>query len=300
MNYDLTDLRVLLAVIDEGNLSRGAARCHLAPSSASLRIKGLEQAVGTPLLHRLARGVGATPAGRVMAEHARRCIAQLEQMHADLMPFTQGMTGHVTLFANNNAISSFLPDDLARFFKAYPAVRISLEERLSHQIDAAVAEGRADVGVVALDVEYPELVFYPYRQDRLILLSPLDGRLGPGPGLSFSECLSEPFICLQQGAAMHTFLVNQATALGGKLDVRVQVSGYRAIAKLVGSGAGIGVIPRSAVEPGDEQRLRILEITDAWATRNLRICVRNQGEAQNHFQERLVQVLRGGQPESRT
>jgi len=151
MHYDLIDLKVFLAVADEGNLSRGAERCHLAPSSVSLRIKGLEEAVGTPLLTRQSRGVALTPAGHIVVEHAQRCVAQLEQMHADLLPFTQGLSAHLTFFANNVAIGTYLPDDLARFFALHPNVRITLEERTSLDIMAAVAAGRADLGAVALE-----------------------------------------------------------------------------------------------------------------------------------------------------
>lgn len=294
MHYDLTDLRIFLAVVDEGNLSRAASRCHLAPSSVSLRIKNLEEVFGTPLLHRQSRGVGATPAGRVLAEHARRCLAQLEQMHADILPFAQGVTGHVSVFANNNAISSFLPDDLPRFFKAHPAVRIALEERMSHDIVKAVAEGRADVGVVAFDADHPELEFHPYRQDELMLLAPQGMKIGTNGIAAFADCLRLPFICLQQGAAMHTFLVNHAAALGAKLDVRVQVSGYRAIAKLVASGAGIGIIPRSAVEEADRNAMHVLELSETWAVRNLRICVRRMADSENSFRDKLVAILRHG------
>lgn len=291
MRYDLTDLRVFLAVADAGNVSRGAERCHLAPSSASLRLKGLEETVGARLLTRQARGVTLTPAGRVMVEHARRCVAQLEQMHADLMPFSQGLSGHITLFANNNAISSHLPDDLARFFVAYPAVRITLEERLSLDIVAAVAAGRADIGVVAVESEHPELVFRPYREDQLVLLTPLQSALGKLRAVDFATCLREPFISLQHGTALHTYLMNHAAALGGRLDLRVQVSGYRAIARLVASGAGIGIVPRSALEPSDHEQLAIVELAEPWARRNLRVCVQRRQQELNPFLDSLVEIL---------
>jgi len=290
MHYDLTDLRVFLAVVDEGNLSRGAARCNLAPSSVSLRIKEMETAFGAPLLQRKPRGVLPTAAGLVLAEHARRCLAQLEQMHADMQPFAQGLTGRVVLFANNNAISSFLPDDLGRFLSAHPAVRITLEERNSNEVIAAAVEGRADLGIVVAETEHPALRFLPYQQDELVLLVPLDSALRHGRPVRFSECLDEPFISLQPGAAIHTFLVNHASALGARLDVRVRVSGYRAIARLVASGAGIGVVPRSAVEAGDEVRLAVLALDEPWARRALRICIRH--DAPPHFyRDELVRHL---------
>lgn len=291
MHYDLTDLKVFLAVAEEGNVSRGAERCHLAPSSASLRIKGLEGAVGAPLLIRQARGVTLTPAGHVLVDHVRRCVAQLEQMHADLLPFAHGLTGHVTFFANNNAISSHLPDDLARFFALYPSVRITLEERMSHDIVAAVAAGRADIGVVALETEHPELDFVPYREDQLVLLAPLNSTLAQQARVSFADCMGEPFISLQSGAALHTFLMNHASALGRQLDIRVQVSGYRAIARLVASGAGIGVVARSALETSDREHLAIIDLSESWARRDLRVCVRQHPHEKNFFRDKLVEIL---------
>jgi DNA-binding transcriptional LysR family regulator len=289
--YDLTDLKIFVAVAEEGNLSRGAERCHLAASSVSLRIKNLEDAVGAALLTRHPRGVALTAAGQVLVEHARRCLAQLDQMRADLLPFTQGMTEHVTVFANNNALSSYLPADLARFFTAYPSVRITLEERLSHDIVGAVIAGRADVGVVALESEHPALEFLPYRKDQLILLAPMGHRLADGPSVSFAECLGFPFISLQSGAALHTFLMNQASALGERLDVRVQVSGYRAIARLVSSGAGVGIVPRSAIERTDRGKVAVIDLTESWSQRDLRVCVRRLPAEKNLYRDKLVEIL---------
>jgi len=291
MSYELTDMKVFVAVAEEGNVSRGAERCHLAPSSASLRIKNLEDSVGVALLSRHPRGVALTAAGQVFVEHAKRCLAQLEQLRSDLLPFTQGMTGHVTVFANNNAISSHLPDDLARFFAAYPSVRITLEERMSHDIVGAVVAGRADVGVVALESEHPALRFAPYKEDQLVLLAPITHELAQQSHVSFRECLGQPFISLQSGAALHTFLNNHASALGGRLDVRVQVSGYRAIARRVASGAGIGIVPRTAIESSDKGKLAVIQLTEPWSQRNLHVCVSRNPAEKNLYRDKLVDML---------
>lgn len=290
-HYDLTDLRVFIAVAEESSMSRGAERCHMAPSTASLRLKGLESALGTALLQRQPRGVAPTAAGRLLLEHARQCLAQLEQMHADLAPYTQGLVGHLTLFANHNAISSHLPDDLATFFSLHPGVRITLKERLSSDIAAAVAEGRADLGVVAVDSQHPGLVYLPYRMDQLVLLVPKSGPLGRRKRVSFSNCLEMPFICLQSGAALHTFLLNQAAGLGKTLDVRVQVSGYRAIARLVRSGAGVGVAPRSALQADDLEGVAALELDDAWARREIQVCARPDADKSVPYLRDLIAVL---------
>ena len=291
MAYDLTDMKVFVAAAEEGNLSRGAERCHLSASSASLRIKNLESVLGTQLLTRRARGVIPTAAGLVLLEHARRCLAQLEQMRTDLAPFTNGMSNNVTVFANNNAIATHLPHDLAIFFRRHPNVRITLEERVTHDILNAIAEGRADLGIVALESDRPELKFIPYKKDKLVLIAPLRHPIAARSEVNFADCLNYPFICLQSGAAVHTFLVGHAQAISQRLDIRVQVSGYWAIVRLVASGAGIGIVPRTAIPVSEEDNLTIIDLLDPWAVRDLRVCIPRNSETEHVHRDSLIKIL---------
>lgn len=293
MRYDLTDLKLFVAIAEEHSLSRGAKRCHLAPSSASLRLKTLEETFGTPLFTRQARGVTPNAAGLVMLEHARRCIAQLGQMHADMSPFASGILNHVSLFANNNAINSWLADDLLPFFQLFPSARISLEERLGTDILTAVIEGRTDVGIIAVEAEHPGLDFIPYREDRLAVVMARDNPLAIHEQVRFVECLDAPFVCLLNGTAMHTYLVNKANALGRQLDVRIQVSGYPAILRLIAAGVGIGIVPMSALAGCNDERLSVIGLDESWAVRHHRLCVRPETLRSNTYVAELVRILSG-------
>lgn len=90
---------------------------------------------------------------------------------------------------------------------------------------------------------------------------------------------------------MHTYPMNQAALLDGRLDVRVEVSGYRAIARLVASGAGIGIVPRSALGPSDREQIAVIGLAERWAARHHRVCVRLQTLKSNHYLRELVKVL---------
>ncbi|MCD0502757.1 LysR family transcriptional regulator [Bordetella petrii] len=291
MHYDLVDLKLFVAIADEGSVSRGAQRCHLAPSSASLRLKALEESFGTRLFTRQARGVIPNAAGMVMLEHARRCIAQLGQMHADMTPFSSGVLNHVTLFANNNAINSWLADDLLPFFRSFPSARIALEERQGPDIVAAVAQKRADVGIVAVAAEHPELDFLPYREDRLVVAAPPAAALARQESTRFAACLDLPFVCLLNGTAMHTYLINFAQALGRQLDVRMQVSGYPAVLRLIASGVGIGVVPMSALAKESLDDIVIVGLDEPWAARHHRLCVRPETAQRNNLVKELIATL---------
>ena len=291
MQYDLIDLRLFVAVAEAQNLTRGAARVHLAASSASHRIRLLEEGIGTQLFNRQARGVSLTQAGDALLRHARKVFAQLEQMHADLAPYAAGVRAHVSLWANTHATHSFLPDDLADFLRCYPQVSVTLEEHTSPDIVMAVARGEVDLGVVAERIEGAEVEMIPYHADRLVLIAPAGHVLAGRKCVRFAEVTDQPCVMLHAGSAIHTFTMNAAAALGRHLNVRIQVRSFEAVCRMVGSGAGLGLVPRSAVSTGGMiAPPATIELDEAWAQRDLQICVR-QRSTLSGFAALLVKAL---------
>ena len=80
MRFDLVDMRLLVHVADAHSITHGAERANLALSSASARIRGMEEALGVPLLVRNRGGVSLTPAGQCLLDHARLVLQQVERM----------------------------------------------------------------------------------------------------------------------------------------------------------------------------------------------------------------------------
>ena len=293
MQYDLIDLRLFVAIAEARNLTRGAARVHLAPSSASHRLRLLEASIGTPLLVREPRGVSLTRAGEALLRHARQVFAQLEQMHADLTPFAQGVRGHVSLWANTHATHTFLPDSLAAFLQRYPQVSITLEEHTSPAVVMAVARGEVDVGVVAESVAGADVELIPYRADRLVLIAPADHALAQRPSSLFAQVLDYPFVMLHAGSAIHTFTMNAAAALGRHLEVRIQVRSFEAVCRMVSAGVGVGLVPLGAVPVGTSRgSLAVIELDEPWARRDLKVCVRKR-ESLSGFSAALLACLLG-------
>lgn len=275
MRYDLPDLRLVSAIAHTGSLTRAAESVHLAPSSASHRLTQLEAALGVSLFTRHARGLTATAAGESLLRHARQVFAQLEQMHADLAPYASGLNSQVTVFANTNAINCFLPEDLAEFLRAHPGGRVSLEEQPSPSILRAVQAGQVDIGVVAAEAPLAGIASLPYRQDRLVLILPAGHALAGRQRLSFSEVLDQPFVSLHAGSAIHTFMMNHAAQLGARLDVRIQVRSFSAVCRMVAAGVGIGLVPKAALTMTSASPLIEVAVEEAWAERNLCLCVRD-------------------------
>src|SRR5207247_468152 len=127
---------------------RGAQR-----SPATTRVRHMEQALGAPLLVRGRQGVAPTQAGRTLLQHARGILRQAERLHEDLSAYAGGLAGQIRVFSNTNALTEFLPEALSSFLSTHPNVSVDLEERLSDEIVGLIAEGVADLGIVAATVD---------------------------------------------------------------------------------------------------------------------------------------------------
>lgn len=297
MRYDLTDLHLFAAVATCGSLTQGAERVHLAPASASARIRRLEENIGTPLFERLPRGVVLTAAGEAMLRHTRRVLGELASIEAELAPFAHGTAGVVRLFANTSALGGHLPLDLASFLARHPQVDVVLEEHDSPTIITALVDGSADIGIVSTEVSGPELSVVPYRQDRLILVCPPDHPLAARTAVAFSETLGEHFISVGGESAMRLFLVARAKDSGRRMRERAQVRSFEAVCKMVAAQAGIAIVPRSAAL--DAQRalpLALVDLSDTWASREMKLCYRKDQTLTRYQRELLTHLtLVGGQ-----
>src|ERR1700740_2383793 len=112
MHFDLTDLRLLVAIADSGSLSRAAADFPIALSAASNRLRLLENRLGLSLFTRHADGMVPTPAGRIALDHSRRVIGEATQLSQALDGLAGRRRVSVRLAANTVANSTFLPPAL--------------------------------------------------------------------------------------------------------------------------------------------------------------------------------------------
>ena len=120
MRFDLVDLRLFLRVAETASITHGAAKANMALASASERLRGMEEELGTALLERGRRGITLTPAGRALVHHAQLVLQQIENMRSELSEFAGSAKGHVRLLANTSALSEFLPEALNAFLADNP------------------------------------------------------------------------------------------------------------------------------------------------------------------------------------
>ena len=278
MRPDLSSLALFVRVAETRSITKAAGASHIALAAASRRIAQLEHQFGVQLLYRTAKGVELTPAGTAMLHHARQMLEKVGEMRAEISDYSKGVKGVVRVQANASALAQYLPDDLATFAAKHPAIRISLEEERSGAIAAAVQTGATDVGIVMEGAPAEGLQLLDYRADILCAVVP---RKHPvrAKELAFAKLLDYDFVGLESSTVISQCMLEQARLADKPLRLRVQVKSFDVVARMIQAGLGIGILPEDAAKAfAKSMGLRLVRLTDAWATRRMFVAIR-QGAA---------------------
>ena len=276
MHFDLVDLGLFRHVVEAGSITRGAERAHLALAAASTRIRVMEDEIGAKLLVRSRLGVTPTAAGRTLLSHARAILAQTERLREDLGAFSGGLAGEIKVLSNTNALTGLLPEVLGTFLARHPNISVEIEERLSDEIVGLVAEGVAEIGIVAGTVETASLETYPFASDRFVVVAAPNHPLAGRRSVPFAEVMGLDFVGLDRASALQRFLAVKAARAGRTLRLRVQLRSFDAVCRMVEAGVGIGIVPETTARLAQRTSdIVVVALDDSWAVRDLTICLRS-------------------------
>jgi len=299
MHFDLADLRLFIHIGESPSLTQGARRAFLSPAAASARIKALESQLDTRLLYRDSRGVELTPAGQKLLMHARLIMRQVDYLKAEFTHFGTDSAGHIRIFANTTAVTEFLPEVLAGFLAKRPGVSVDLQERLSRDIVRGVLDGSTDMGIIAGPVEAAGLQVMHFSTDRLVLTVPAGHELAGCAKVSLKQTLAFQHIGLHEGSTLLSFLREHVERMGQGLSLRIQVSSFEAICRMVEAGVGIGIIPESAaVRHSRTMQLVTIELDEPWAVRERSILVRELDALPGTVRALIATLMPPGTPSS--
>jgi DNA-binding transcriptional LysR family regulator len=277
--FDFVTLRLFCAVAQTGSITKGAEACHLALSAASRRLSDFESATGSQLLERSKKGVQLTPAGHLALQHCIRLFQGLERFNSELSDYSQGIRGHVRLWANMSSLTEYLPHILHDFLSTHTDIVVELEEQLSGDIARALIDGIADIGVLADETPMDGLTVLPFQTNQLVLLCHATHPLAKRKKVDFKTCLHYDFVGLNRGSSLLELTSRAAEKAGEHMHMRVQVRSFDAMCHMIAAGLGVGVLPLGACASQVEAlKLKVIPLQDAWANRKLVIAFNPQRE----------------------
>lgn len=275
IRFDLTSIRLFIATVEHGSITRAAEQQCVAVTAASRRIADLEAQFGLPLFERRPHGMVLTPGGRSLLTHARGLMQAVERMHGEAAAFAHGDKGTVRVAACTSAALQFLPEDLMRHRAEHPYIDIDLHEMSSHDVVKALVQGTVDIGIheESLAPPSPGLTVRPYREDRLVLVVPAGHALAARPAIDFAGLLPYEFVALAEGTALAALMRRQAARHGASLRLRVRTRSFDTMLSMIRAGMGVGLVPAGvATRMAAGPEFAHVGIEQAWASRRFVVC----------------------------
>ena len=268
MNIDLRDLTLFSLIAETKSLTKAAERNYLSLPAVSARVKNLEANAGVRLLYRTPRGVALTPAGQSLLRHARTVLSEIEHMKSELQRFGEGVQGSIRIFANTTAVTEFMPEVLATFLAAHPKVDVNLQERPTSEIIRGVLDGTTDLGITSGPITADGLELHTFSTDRLVLAVTPGHPLEALDKVRFADIIDYDYIGLHQGSTLQAFVDQLMQNARKRLHIRVQVSNFESVCRMVEAGVGVGIVPESAARRNSKtMAISIKTLDEDWALR---------------------------------
>ena len=147
MTPELRQLRYFVAVAEERNLTRAAARLHITQQSLSQQIRTLEAQLGVTLFERSTRGVALTNVGAVLLREARPVLAQAERAVETVRRAARGEQGELRVGFLASVANYFMPPVVRAFRERHPGVTLHTEDLTIAALVAGLREGTLDAGL---------------------------------------------------------------------------------------------------------------------------------------------------------
>src|SRR5579862_6290465 len=257
---ELRQLEAFVAVAEERNFTRAAARLHVAQSGLSATIRSLETDVRASLFVRSTRRVELTAAGAALLPEARRTLASARAA-ADAVAAVEGLTrGTLTLGVMQSGWLFDLAGLLARYRATYPGVRLKLEHASTAELGRLLHDGALDM-TFATELNGPssDVVSVPLLRSPLVVCT-ADGVFRRRRTITLANVAERAQVSFPAGWGVTTLVERVLRSAGIQARADLEVNDTDTLLDLVEAGLGIAIIPRALAQL--RPALHQLAITD--------------------------------------
>lgn len=243
---DLKQLEYFLRVAELGSFTQASHALNIAQPALSRQIRMLEVELRQNLLNRNGRGVTTTEAGKLLLEHCRGILHQVDRAKEDMGRVQGALAGRVALGIAPSASKMMTVQLTRQFRKQLPNATLSISEGLSLVMQEWLLAGRLDVALLYNPSPSPGLDLSPLTNELLYLVGPR----GPHPSdqpMPLRTLANIPLVIPNRPNTIRMLLESQMALIGCKPNIRLEIDGVPAILDLVADGAGYAVLTEHAI-----------------------------------------------------
>ena len=260
---DLKQLEYFVRVAELGSFTRAAALLGVAQPALSRQVRLLEVEMRQSLLLRNGRGATATEAGKILLEHGRGILHQIERAKEDLGAISRTPAGRVAVGLPPTVARTLSVALTREFRKRLPHASLTITEGLSASMTEWLKAGRLDIALLYNPSPSADIELAPLFDDELHLIA---ARTSPGPSrgarspartgaarnraappIPLPEVAVLPLVIPSRPNAIRMLVESAMAGIGCRPNIALEIDGVTAILALVGDGAGYAILPRHAV-----------------------------------------------------
>ncbi|MER5354499.1 LysR family transcriptional regulator [Kitasatospora sp. NPDC002551] len=260
---DLQQMRYVIAVAETNSFTRAAQRCLVVQSALSHQIARLEKELGARLFERTSRRVRLTPAGAAFLPAARQCLDAAERAATEVAAAVGEVRGSLRVGVIPTVAAVDVPAVLREFHRRHPGARVSLGVGASDELAEQVRQGEIEVAFLGIPVTArPRGVSArELARERLVAVVSPDHPLAGESPVDLRRLASEVFVDLPAKTAGRAQSDLAFAAAGLTREVAFEVTNADYLARLVGAGLGVALLPPSYV--AGLSGMVTIEVTDA-------------------------------------
>jgi len=289
---DLDGWAALRAVVERGGVSEAAKVLHVGQPAVTKRLRALEDVYGIPLLERVGGRLRLTPAGEKVYILAVQTLDRQAALRQEFETIALGKKS-LRLEVSFGIGEHLLPDLLLSFSETYPDYQIESRLAYSRQIQAALATGHADVALVEMAPDHPDILVQKWQSDELWLVC---GKAHPLNGtdlLPLDALTQEKFVLREANSSIRESLDTAIKAVGiDRLNTVMEIGSSEAIIDILNRGKHLSFLPRFAVyDRVNDGSLFHLKVTGFRIFRTLWIA-RNRAALDHPVAEAFIELIR--------
>ena len=291
---ELKQLEAFTAVVDYNSFSEAAKHLFLTQPTVSAHVAALEKELDTQLIVRTTKRLYITSRGYELYDSA---VSMLKIRNHILNEFVGSHKRIIDLGASTIPSSYVLPEILSAFGHLNPDVYFHSELSDSIGIIQQVQSGKLDFGLVGTATEDNDLVFIPFLEDELVIVTPVTPHYLQleKEKATLDRMLSEPFILREKGSGTKKEVdkyLEKRKIPASSINVVARMNDLEAVKRSIMNGLGISILSAKSIQDLKNSRQVIVFPLDRPApTRNLYIVYKREHNLLPHVRQ-FIQFVR--------
>lgn len=247
MTLNLRQIEIFRAVMTTGSISGASQLLFVSQPAVSRLLSHTEQRVGFALFERIKGRLYATPEAKKLfheVESVYQAVQRVNELAADL---SKNRSGILNIVSSPSVGQMLIPEALTLFRARHPEVKLTFQTLGYGYLKERLLSHQADLGIIILPMEHPNLEVTPLCRNRLVCILPYNHELTRRATLTLADLRPYPLISYEKDSPFGLMVGKMYRDADEPLAAAIEVGSPQNAGSLVQMGAGVALVDEFSV-----------------------------------------------------